>query len=95
VPRTLLGHRIRERDEKIRIFGDEYKLKANVETMDSFSGHADHSELIDYFNAMSGPKKKVWLVHGESSRSKVFCEALKEVHDGEVSVAQLGEEVTF
>ncbi|MFT7303737.1 MAG: hypothetical protein ACI8UZ_002580, partial [Akkermansiaceae bacterium] len=38
---------------------------------------------------------KVWLVHGETTRSEALCEALKEVHDGEVSVAELGATVEF
>ena len=77
----------------MKIFGKEYKLKANVEIMDSFSGHADHSELLDYFNNIKGSKKKVWLVHGETSRSDALCEALREIHDGDVEVAVLGSEV--
>jgi metallo-beta-lactamase family protein len=92
---NTLGYKIRERRDKVKIFGTEYKLRANVEIMDSFSGHADHSELIDYFKAIKGSKKKVWLVHGETSRSEALCEALKEVHSGEVSVAELGKTVEF
>ena len=63
--------------------------------MDSFSGHADHSELIDYFRKIKGPKRKVWLVHGEIERSGAFCKALKEEYDGEISVAELGQTVEF
>ena len=92
---NTLGHAIREQREKIKIFGEEYRLKANVEIMDSFSGHADHSELIDYFQAMTGSRQKVWLVHGESSRSEALRDALSEIHDGEVSVADLGATVEF
>ena len=92
---NTLGWKIREGWEEVRIFGAEYPLRANVEIVDSFSGHADHSELIDYFNAMSGPKKKVWLVHGEEKRSNILCDALKDIHQGEVSVAQLGDEISF
>lgn len=92
---NTLGHAIREQREKIKIFGEEYRLKANVEIMDSFSGHADHSELIDYFQAMTGSRQKVWLVHGESSRSEALRDALSEIHDGEVSVADLGAMVEF
>ncbi|MEJ6581659.1 MAG: MBL fold metallo-hydrolase [Akkermansiaceae bacterium] len=90
---NTLGYKIREKHEKVKIFGKEYKLKANVEIMDSFSGHADHSELLDYFNNIKGSKKKVWLVHGETSRSDALCEALREIHDGDVEVAVLGSEV--
>jgi len=92
---NTLGYRIREKHEKVKIFGKEYTLRAHVEIMDSFSGHADHSELLDYFNAIKGSKKKVWLVHGESSRSDALCEALREIHDGAVEVAVLGAEVEF
>lgn len=90
-----LGWKIRQRWEKVRIFGEEFTLKAHVEELDSFSGHADHSELLDYFRGMTGAKKKVWLVHGEQERSAVFRAALAAVHDGEVSVGKLGETVEF
>lgn len=90
---NTLGWKIRHRHPEVPIFGEMYALQAHVEIVDSFSGHADHSELIDYFNAMTGPKKKVWLVHGEQSRSEAFCEALREVHDGDVEVGVLGKEV--
>ncbi|MGD1977969.1 MAG: MBL fold metallo-hydrolase [Akkermansiaceae bacterium] len=92
---NTLGWKIREGHEEVRIFGDEYKVKANIEIMDSFSGHADHSELIDYFHAIKGTKRKVWLVHGETTRSEAMCDALTEIHDGEVSVAELGKMVEF
>ncbi len=92
---NTLGWKIREGWDKVRIFGAEYPLKANVEIVDSFSGHADHSELIDYFQAITGSKKHVWLVHGEEARSNILCEALKDIHSGEINVAQLGEEVEF
>ena len=92
---NTLGWKIREGWDEVKIFGAPYPVKAHVEIMDSFSGHADHSELIDYFKAMTGPKKKVWLIHGEQSRSESFCEALKEFHDGDVSVGVLGETVEF
>jgi metallo-beta-lactamase family protein len=90
-----LGWKIRERWEKVKIFGEEFSLKAHVDELDSFSGHADHSELLDYFGRMTGSRKKVWLIHGETKRSEVLCEALREIHDGEVEMGVLGEEVVF
>ncbi|MCH1509249.1 MAG: MBL fold metallo-hydrolase [Akkermansiaceae bacterium] len=92
---NTLGYRIRSGDETVKIFGKEYKLRAKVEIMDSFSGHADHSELMEYFDAIKGAKKRVWLVHGEEDRSLALCKALQAVHDGEVSVATLDTEVEF
>jgi len=90
-----LGWKIREGHKKVRILGGEYQVKAKVEIMDSFSGHADHSELVDYFKGMTGPKSKTWLVHGESERSQALKDALDPIHDGEVSLGVLGETVEF
>ena len=90
-----LGWKLREGWDKVKIFGDEYAVKAQVDMVDSFSGHADHSELLDYFQATTGPKKKVWLVHGETSRSDALCDALREIHDGDVEVGELGKTIEF
>jgi len=92
---NTLGRFIRDGRNEVNIFGKRHKVRAAVEAIDSFSGHADHSELLDWFRAMSGPKSKVWLVHGEQERSEILCEALREFHGGSVDVAVLGESVDF
>ncbi len=90
-----LGWKIREGWDEVRIFGEEFKVHAQVETLDSFSGHADHSELLGYFGTMTGERSKTWLVHGEQKRSEIMRDALKKVHKGEISVGKLGETVEF
>jgi len=93
---NTLGWKLRNKHEKVKIFGSEYKVKAQIEIMDSFSGHADHSELLDYFEEMKGTKQKVWLVHGETSRTDALCEALREIYpDKEIEAGTLGNTVTF
>ena len=90
---NTLGWKIRHRQPEVNIFGQPYELRAHVEIMDSFSGHADNSELIDYFHKTTGPKKKVWLIHGEQSRSELLREELNNLHEGDVEVGVLGKEV--
>ena len=53
-----------------------------------FSGHADQSELLEYFDRMGGSKEKVFLVHGEESQSEALCEVLRKRHSGSVEVAK-------
>ena len=60
--------------EKVNILGDSFRLNANVEVLDSFSGHADQSELLEYFDAMGGKKERVFLVHGEPEQSNTLQE---------------------
>jgi metallo-beta-lactamase family protein len=85
-----LGWKIRQGWKKVNILGEEYTVRARVEKLDSFSGHADQPELLEWFDGVSGPKAKVFLVHGETERSEALREALSLRHAGEVCVATLG-----
>ncbi len=92
---NTLGRFIRDGRHEVNIFGKRHRVHAAVEAIDSFSGHADHSELMEYFRAMSGKKAKVWLVHGEEEKSTALRDALRKEHAGDVEVAVLGETVEF
>lgn len=92
---NTLGRRIRDGEREVPILGGRYKVRAHIEIVDSFSGHADHSELLDYFDRTTGPKKRVWLVHGEPDKSTILRDALQERHNAPVEVATLGTEVEF
>ena len=93
-PNTL-GRRIRDREKTVSIFGDKHKVKARVEVMDSFSGHADQSELLDYFDAVTGPVEKTWLVHGEADQSKVLATELRKRKRGTISVGKWRSTIEF
>jgi metallo-beta-lactamase family protein len=82
---NTLGWKLREGHKHVSILGDEFKVNAEIETLDSFSGHADHDELLAYYDTIKGSKKRVFLVHGELSRSKILQEALQS-HDPKTQV---------
>jgi metallo-beta-lactamase family protein len=90
-----LGRRIRDGEKEVPILGDRYRVRAHIDAIDSFSGHADHSELLDWFERTTGPKHKVWLVHGEPANAGILRNALAERHHGTIEVARLGDEVIF
>jgi len=80
----------------VKIFGQPHQVRATVEIMDGFSGHADHSELLEYFSAMGGRREKVFLVHGERSRSEQLQRALADSFSAsEVIVPALGDSIEF
>ncbi len=74
-----LGWKIRNGDKTVNIFGESFENRAAVQVLDSFSGHADNSELIDYFRAVGGSKRDVWLVHGSPERSAALLPQLQEI----------------
>ncbi len=92
---NTLGRRIRDGEKRVPILGNHYPVRATIEIIDSFSGHADHSELLDYFDRISGPKLRTWLVHGEPGRGEILRQALAARHHGQVEVGRLGEEAEF
>jgi metallo-beta-lactamase family protein len=92
---NTLGRRIIDGEREVPILGGRYEVRARIEAVDSFSGHADHSELLDYFDRTTGPKQKVWLVHGETERSEILRQAIAARHSGEVTLGVLGTEVEF
>ncbi|MFN5577983.1 MAG: MBL fold metallo-hydrolase RNA specificity domain-containing protein, partial [Akkermansiaceae bacterium] len=87
-----LGRRIRDGVKQVNILGESFHVNAHIEIVDSFSGHADHSELVDYFNRIEGPKAQTWLVHGEPEGAQALQAALQQ--NGKViNVAKLADEV--
>jgi metallo-beta-lactamase family protein len=73
---NTLGWKLREGHSTVSILGDEFEVRAEIETLDSFSGHADHDELLDYYDHVTGSKQRVFLVHGEASRRDALKDAL-------------------
>lgn len=92
---NTLGRRIRDKEREVSILGNRCTVRAKIEIIDSFSGHADHSELLGYFARMSGPKQRVWLVHGEPDHAESLRAALASNHSGTIEVGVLGKEVEF
>ena len=85
-----LGRKIIDGWKEVPILGKQYRVRARIREMDSFSGHADHGELLEYFDRTGGPKSNIILVHGEEQASLALANALEERQANPVSIAQLG-----
>ena len=91
---NTLGWKLRQGHKHVNIFGEEFAVNADVETLDAFSGHADHDELLEWFSHVDGPKKRVFLVHGEPERSDALKAGLEMAFPGpKVEVAKQGQTV--
>ncbi len=74
---NTLGRRIAEKRPEVRIFGQEYPLRAEVEIMSAFSAHADEPGLVSFIGALDRDRlQRVFLVHGEPDRQEALTEAL-------------------
>jgi len=74
--KNTLGRRIVEKHKKVRIFGEEHQLRAEVSVMDTFSAHADRNELLEYVLPLKGKVKKIFIVHGDEDQSEKLLKLL-------------------
>jgi metallo-beta-lactamase family protein len=75
-PHTL-GRRIVEREREVRIFGEPYRLRAQVEVMNAYSAHADEPELVRFVGHMDPDRlREIFLVHGDPPRQEALGLAL-------------------
>lgn len=90
-----IGGKLRDGEKKVKIFGDEYEVKANIEVISSFSAHADYQEIIQYLSCQDKQKlKKLFLVHGEYPVQQVFRQTLLKTGFTEVEIPEEGQVFT-
>jgi metallo-beta-lactamase family protein len=71
-----LGRRLADREKKVRIFGEEFKVKAEVVTIGGLSSHAGQNFLVEYALKVKGKVKQVFLVHGEPAPAEALSQRL-------------------
>ncbi len=86
-----LGRRLQENQPKVRIFGDEFAVKAEVDTLHAFSAHADRTELLRYVRAAQ--PRQVYLVHGEQDQRESFAQLLRDDLRVEVGLPDNGDTI--
>lgn len=68
-----LGGALKRGDAEVKIFGETFSVRARVEVMDSFSAHADYTELIQFLKCQDPAQvKTLFLVHGEYENQLAF-----------------------
>lgn len=63
-----LGRLLEDGASTVRIMGEEIEVKAAIRKMDSYSGHADGPELIQWLRERQPIAGTVFLTHGEEQR---------------------------
>jgi len=74
-----------EQQPVVRIFGQEFRLRAEVEHIGGLSTHADRHDLLEHIRGMSSPPRTVYIVHGDESQSLAYAghlraEGMRQVH---------------
>ncbi len=82
-----LGHRLLRGDPVINLRHRELSVFATIKQTDLFSGHGDHTDLINFVKQQNPQKiKKVFLVHGEITAMEAFkMDLCEENYNAEIA----------
>ena len=89
-----LGRKIVEKEQAVRILGENFKINAKIYTINGFSSHADQNELMEWISALKFKPQKACLVHGDEDVMNVYKGKLEE-KGLDVYIPSYGEEINF
>jgi len=88
---NTLGRKIVDKAPEVNIFGEPFRLRAEVVKLNELSGHADQLELMAWMKPMVGSLKRVFLVHGELLPATTLAKLIEEEYHIPVTVGARGE----
>jgi metallo-beta-lactamase family protein len=71
------GQLLRDGATQIKIHGEMVPVRSQIRTMESFSGHADCSEIIRWLETFKKPPKLTFIVHGEPEGSEALAAKIR------------------
>jgi metallo-beta-lactamase family protein len=85
-----LGRRLVDGEKKIKIFGKELPVRANIETQNGFSAHADQPALLAWADHLKGPPRQWIINHGEEHAAIGLKDTLEKAGLKNIHVADSG-----
>ncbi|OGS14416.1 MAG: hypothetical protein A2234_08135 [Elusimicrobia bacterium RIFOXYA2_FULL_58_8] len=85
-----LGRKLQDGMKAVKIFGIEHEVWASVETMHTFSSHADKNDLLAFIKA-ANPARGVFLVHGDAEARAALAATLAAENIKNVKCPAMGE----
>lgn len=93
---VTLGARIVRGDKEVSIFGTVREVKADVKVIDSFSGHGDYKEMIEFLDCQNKNEiGKLFLVHGEYETQVNYSARLQEAGFSNIQIPSMRQEFTI
>jgi metallo-beta-lactamase family protein len=89
------GRAIQEGAEAVKIHGEWVPVRAQVETMDGLSAHADADGIQQWLHGFRKPPRRTFIVHGEPQPARALQAAIATRRRWDVRVPAHGERAAF
>jgi metallo-beta-lactamase family protein len=76
------GRYLVEGARTIKLYGGEYPVRADIETIDGFSAHGDYNEILRWLRGFKTAPDATFLVHGEPRAIESMKGRIEERHKG-------------
>ena len=90
-----LGRTIVDGAKTVKIFGEEFSVRARIEYIEGYSGHADQEWLLNFVYSFIKKPKHIFLVHGEPKGQMVLKDKIVETANIPVTIPGFGEKYTL
>jgi metallo-beta-lactamase family protein len=78
---------------ELKMHGAYYRVRAQVRSLSTISGHADQREMLDWLNQLPEQPASVFLVHGENGPREAFRVKLETALSWEVRLPEWSDEI--
>ena len=78
-----LGRILQDGAAAVKIQGEEFKVHARIRSIESYSGHADGPELVDWIGKRRPIHQNLFLVHGEERALFALQARLNDIVDSD------------
>lgn len=89
------GARLLAGEREIKIHGEMVAVRAEVQQMEGFSGHADRAGLLAWLQRLPQPPRQTFVVHGEPDAADSLRSAIRNELGWSARVPALGERVSL
>jgi metallo-beta-lactamase family protein len=77
--------------QSIKIHGRQVPVRAVIENISGFSGHADYREILAWLMGFNRPPHTTFIVHGEPAASESLARHIQDMLGWNVVIPKLGQ----
>lgn len=90
---NTLGRKILDKWERVKIFGEELEVHAQVKKLEGYSGHGDHNDLVGFAREMIRKPSHAFIVHAEMEAAQALQKSLQGIGLKDVAIPDRGDRV--
>ncbi|MFA5525142.1 MAG: MBL fold metallo-hydrolase [Tissierellales bacterium] len=76
-----LGRIIKDGAKKVKLLGDEIAVKAEIHSIEGFSGHTDKKGLLNWIGNFKKKPSNIFIVHGEKESALGLAQAIESKYN--------------